>query len=221
MLTNLEVIVVIVPFGSGSKIIKYGKRAGLTRGTIFIGSGTAKKSILDFLELGSSRQEIVVMAGTQEKVHDALVIIKDRLHLEKPGRGVALSIPINQLIDGSFEESKLNNNKKSERKSMYNIIYTIVEMGKSEEVMSAARKAGSTGATVMTGRGSGIHEQSEKLFGMEIEPQKEIVMIIAHVDKVAAITQSISTELEIENPANGIIFTVNVNEIHGLFDDEK
>lgn len=221
MLGNIELLIVIVPFGSGSKIVKYGRRTGLRGGTIFVGKGTAKKSKLDFLELGLSRQEIVFMGGTNENIHDALVIIKDRLHLEKPGRGVALSIPINHLIGGSYEEEMIQNITESERKSMYNIIYTIVEMGKADEVMASARKAGSTGATIMTGRGSGIHEKCDKLFGMEIEPQKEIVMIIAHVDKVSAITESIRGELEIDKPGHGIVFTVGVNEIHGLFDDEK
>lgn len=221
MQLNIELLLVIVPFGSGSKIVKYGKRAGLQGGTILVGRGIAKKSKLDFLELGLCRQEIVFMGGSTENIHDALVIVKDRLNLGKPGRGVALSIPINHLVGGNHKEEMIQNKKESERKSMYNIIYTIVEMGNAEEVMEAARKAGSTGATIMTGRGSGIHEKCDKLFGMEIEPQKEIVMIIAHVDKVSAITESIRHELDIDKPGHGIIFTVGVNEIHGLFDDEK
>ncbi|MCL1989687.1 MAG: P-II family nitrogen regulator [Defluviitaleaceae bacterium] len=221
MLNNIELLIVIVEFGMGSKMIKLGRKAGLGGGTIFVGYGTAKKSRLDFWELGMSRQEIVLMGGTNENIHDALILVKEKLHLERPGKGVALSIPINTLMRESQVSVTKKNTDEGGKKPMYNVIYTIVEMGKSDEVLEAARKAGSTGATVMTGRGSGIHEQSHKLFGMEIEPQKEIVMIIAHVDKAVAITASIRKELEIDEPGHGIIFTIPVDEIHGLHEDEK
>ena len=221
MINNIELLVVIVEFGMGSKMIKCGRKAGLGGGTVFVGYGTAKKSRLDFWELGMSRQEIVLMGGTNQNIHDALVLVKDKLQLEKPGKGVALSIPITSLMGEPNVTVENKQMSEGEQKPMYNIIYTIVEMGNSDEVLEAARKAGSTGATVMTGRGSGIHEESIKLFGMEVEPQKEIVMIIAHVDKVAAITESIRNELEIDKPGHGIVFTVAVNEIHGLHDDEK
>ena len=104
---------------------------------------------------------------------------------------------------------------------MYKLIYAIVEMGKSEEVLEAAAKAGSTGATVMTARGSGLHDQASKVFGMEIEPQKEIVLIISGSQKTEAITTSIRKALQIDEPGHGVIFTMDVNKAFGLYSDQK
>jgi nitrogen regulatory protein PII len=71
------------------------------------------------------------------------------------------------------------------------------------------------GATIINGRGSGIHETA-KLFNMEIEPEKEIVLILAKEDIVKGIVEQISLDLEIEKPGNGIIFIQEVHQTYGI-----
>ena len=61
---------------------------------------------------------------------------------------------------------------------MYQSIIAIVERGHAENVIDAATQAGSRGGTIINARGSGIHETST-LFAMEIEPEKEVVLIVA------------------------------------------
>ena len=98
---------------------------------------------------------------------------------------------------------------------MYHAITTIVDRGKAEDVIDAATKAGSKGGTIINARGSGIHETS-KLFSMDIEPEKEIVIILSEVE---------STEnrifdkkpLKIDEPGNGIIFIQDVNKTYGIY----
>lgn len=99
---------------------------------------------------------------------------------------------------------------------MYNLIYTVVDRGKGEFVVKAANKAGSRGATIINGRGSGIHETS-KVFAMEIEPEKEIVLIISPSNLTDSIVSSIRDELKINEPGNGIIFVQDVNKAYGLY----
>ncbi|MDF2841081.1 MAG: nitrogen regulatory protein, partial [Clostridia bacterium] len=65
-------------------------------------------------------------------------------------------------------------------------------------------------------RGSGIHETS-KLFSMEIEPEKEIVLIISEEQLTEAIAGSIKEELKIDEPGNGVIFIQEVNKTYGLY----
>lgn len=99
---------------------------------------------------------------------------------------------------------------------MYHVITTIVDKGKAEDVIDAATKAGSKGGTIINARGSGIHETS-KVFSMEIEPEKEIVIILSEADKTEAIVSSIKNELKIEEPGNGIIFVQDVNKTYGIY----
>lgn len=98
---------------------------------------------------------------------------------------------------------------------MYKAIFTIVDRGKGENVMDAAKEAGAKGGTIINGRGSGIHE-TEVLFSMPIEPEKEIVMILAEDHLVNAIVSSIREKLEIDEPGKGIMFLLDVNKTYGL-----
>lgn len=68
----------------------------------------------------------------------------------------------------------------------------------------------------MGARGSGIHETS-KLFSMDIEPEKEIVLILSETDMTDAIVSSIRTQLKIDDPGKGIIYIQNVNKVYGIY----
>lgn len=97
----------------------------------------------------------------------------------------------------------------------YEVIFTIVERGLGENVVDAATAAGATGATIINARGSGIHEK-EKFFAMDIEPEKEIVMIILNKEKTDKVVKSINGTMDIEKPGKGIIFVMDVSRTSGL-----
>jgi nitrogen regulatory protein PII len=79
----------------------------------------------------------------------------------------------------------------------------------------SCRSAGATGATIINARGSGIHEK-EKFFAMDIEPEKEIVMIILNKEKTDKVVKSINGTMDIEKPGKGIIFVMDVSRTSGL-----
>ena len=100
---------------------------------------------------------------------------------------------------------------------MYQSIMIIVDKGKAEDVVEVAAKAGSKGATIINGRGSGIHETS-RVFAMDIEPEKEIVLIISKTSDAKDIVQCIKEDFDIDKPGNGVIFIQDVSEAYGLFE---
>lgn len=100
---------------------------------------------------------------------------------------------------------------------MQQAIFVIVDKGLAETVVSSAETAGAKGATVINGRGAGVHETS-KLFSMEIEPEKEIVLIIAKVECIGAITDAISKAAHLDEPGQGILFVVDIQKSYGSFD---
>jgi len=65
------------------------------------------------------------------------------------------------------------------------------------------------------GRGTGVHEQ-QKLMGIPIEPEKEIVFSVVHPDKSKAILQAIVQDCELEKPGMGIAFVVPVEKMVGI-----
>ena len=59
----------------------------------------------------------------------------------------------------------------------YEMIFCIVNAGFSETVMEASRECGAGGGTVISARGTASKE-SEQVYNISIEPEKEIVMIL-------------------------------------------
>jgi len=198
-----------------SKVMKHAKKHGVSGGTVLLGTGTIKNQLLEFLGINEARKEIVLMAADSNTSSIALEELNRKFNFKKPNHGVAFSTSIKGIF--GTKAMRCNENvKRGEKVAEYNLVISIVDKGKGEMVVDAANKAGSRGATIINGRGSGIHETS-KVFGMEIEPEKEIVLIISQNDLTEAIVSSISTDMRIEDPGNGIVFVQDIDSTYGLY----
>ena len=212
---DFSLIYVIVNYGQGSKVLSAAKHYGVTGGTIFLGKGTVTNRFLELLSLTEIRKEIVLMVAEKNVAQQALAAINTEFHLEKPNHGIAFNIPVtnyfgsHDFVEQPFKESR------GVKEPMYNAIFVIVDKGKGETVIEAATEKGARGGTIIHARGSGIHK-SIKLFAMEIEPEKEIALILCEQDLTAPIVTHIRTELRIDEPGNGVIFTQGVDQTYGL-----
>lgn len=94
-------------------------------------------------------------------------------------------------------------------------IFVIVERGKGDHIVDAAKKAGATGATIFYGRGTGEAE-AKRLFNLHIESTKEIIIILSEKSKVKAIRDAAVEAGKLKKPGTGIVFTMPVSDIIGL-----
>ena len=211
---NYELICCVVNNGAASKTLRIAKKHGITGGTIFLGRGTMSSRLLDILGINDIRKEIVTMVAEKGLASEAIKGISEEMELHKPNHGVAFSIPVSEVI-GHTPETPTNSTAEEVKESVYSTIYVIVDKGKAEDVIEAASKAGSKGGTIINARGSGIHEV-QKLFSLEIEPEKEEVFIITPKDLKDGIVQSIRDDLKIDEPGNGILFVMDIDEVYGL-----
>ncbi|HEU4618832.1 MAG TPA: P-II family nitrogen regulator [Gammaproteobacteria bacterium] len=95
------------------------------------------------------------------------------------------------------------------------LIVSIVRKGWGRTVLEASVGAGARGGTVIFGRGAGIHEQ-EKIFGMSIEPEKEIVLTIVYGHQADTILAEIVRVAELNETGRGIAFVVPVERVVGV-----
>ena len=95
------------------------------------------------------------------------------------------------------------------------LIVSIVRKGWGSTVLEASVRAGARGGTVLFGRGAGINEQ-EKIFGMSIEPEKEIVLTITRADQVETVLREIVRSAELNDTGRGIAFVVPVDRVVGV-----
>ena len=85
----------------------------------------------------------------------------------------------------------------------YQAIFIIVDRGLGHEVVDVATEAGARGATIINARGSGIHEK-EVFFSINIEPEKEIVMIINQKEETDKNIDDLKENMKIDEPGKGI-----------------
>lgn len=95
------------------------------------------------------------------------------------------------------------------------LIVSIVRKGWGSAVLDASVKAGARGGTVLFGRGAGINEQ-EKIFGMSIEPEKEIVLTVVRSDLIDTVLDEVVRAAELNDTGRGIAFVVPVEKVVGV-----
>lgn len=102
---------------------------------------------------------------------------------------------------------------------MYELVFAIVNKGFAEEVIDAAIAAGAQGGTVMHARGAS--RRTETVYGVRIEPEKDVVLLVVAKEKCKAIMQGIYEKAGLNTHGSGICFALPVDEVVGLKVYEK
>lgn len=102
----------------------------------------------------------------------------------------------------------------------YEVIFCIVNAGYSEVAMDAAKKCGAKGGTVIHARGT-ANAEAERVFGITVEPDKEIVMILVPHGLTDAILHGLYREVGLETAGQGIAFALPVDKVVGLSEKER
>ena len=100
-------------------------------------------------------------------------------------------------------------------KFQHEAIFCIVNSGYSDVVMEAAKKLGASGGTVINARGT-APKDAESIFGITIEPEKEIVMILVPTAIKADVLHALYQEAGLNTPGQGIAFALPVDGVVGL-----
>ena len=92
----------------------------------------------------------------------------------------------------------------------YELVLCVVNAGFSQNVMEAARAAGAKGGTVVRARGT-ANPESEEVFNITIQPDKEIVMILTKKEIKDDIMHAIYKECGPASEGQGLVFSLPVN----------
>lgn len=103
----------------------------------------------------------------------------------------------------------------------HEMIFCIVNEGFADSAMDAAREVGARGGTVLHAKGT-ANAEAEKMFGIAIQPEKEIVMILVESDIKEAVLHALYQKAGLKTAGQGIAFSLPVSEAIGLSPvDEK
>ena len=97
----------------------------------------------------------------------------------------------------------------------FQVIVCIVNNGFADEAMDAARAVGARGGTVMSARGT-ANLEAEKAFHIQIQPEKEMIMIIVSEDIKEDVMHALYRRVGTHTPAHGIAFAMPVDGVVGV-----
>jgi hypothetical protein len=199
-----------------------------------LGRGTASSKILNYLGLGQTEKTILFSAMPPAEAGDVLARLDETLDLKQPGHGIAFVLPLNGSAgevaametdeEETNEESANISNRGDTRQDggsdvaqefQHTLIIAISNRGYSQEVMDAARTAQAAGGTIINARVF-APSGAEKFFGVTIQPEREIILILAGVDQKNDIMRAIAEKTGIGTSADALTFSLPVSDVRGL-----
>ena len=95
------------------------------------------------------------------------------------------------------------------------LITAIVERGHGDSAVKAAMAAGADGATILIGRGTGVRQRLG-VIGLMIQPEKEVILIVATIESVDVVFDALSKDAHLEQPGRGIAYVQEITQAIGF-----
>ena len=99
----------------------------------------------------------------------------------------------------------------------FKLIVAFVTDSQTDKVLTAARQAGATGATVINNaRGEGL-EMKKTFFGMSLETQRDVLLFVVEQHLCRHILETIDKVGEFDDtPGTGIAFSIDIEDVVGV-----
>ena len=216
MLSNRDnvLLLVVVKHGQATPFSRAAREVLDTGHTIMLARGTASEKWTRWLGVEEVKREIIVMIVPKDHEDAFYELASRRFHLDEAHEGIVASVSVLGSAGIPPQENDVTVSGE-EAPVTHKAVFVIVDKGESEDIMDIAEKAGARGGTLIHGRGAGIHEH-EMLFNLQVEPEKDILMIITPTDEAMRIVDAIRTEVAIDEPGRGMMFMLDVTRVMGM-----
>lgn len=219
-MNNNKLLLIIVERGKARKLVKKTTKSGATGATIILAEGFSAKHQTTFLGIPIKQEmEMVMIVSSTSNALNLIEKATATCSLNKPEHGLLFVLNVKE-VSGVCHDCTLTDEDETEEMQLslpkkYDLIITIVNKGESEKVLDSSEKAGAEGGTILIGRGSGIHEHA-KIFGIAIEPEKEIVLTVIKSEITRSVLDRIVSECELNRPGKGIAFVIGIENVEGI-----
>ncbi len=198
-------------------ILRQAKACGVTAATIFLAQNVIPNTLAEKLGLADLHKELLMLSVSDPDCEALHRLFDAQAPASKKAKPLVFSIPFKAwpLSDHGQHEHRFF----SSDQVTHHCIITIVDQGRGKACIRAARAAGVRDALLIHGRGAGV--PADYYFPLVIEPQKDIIMVLAATDRLTLIRDRIFTDLGLDQVGSGILFTLPVDRPRGLFENRQ
>lgn len=220
-MVNISLLFLITDEGHDKKVKSILNSFGIKVKTVSNANGTASPSVLDYFGLIETKKSVFMAIIPNYLSKDILDKLNNYFKFDDVGTGVAFTIPIsssNKYLSDTFKDNVPEREEikmEQENSVKYHLVITIVSEGYLEQVMSAAKRAGSSGGTALKGRGLSDNRPA-KILGFNIEPEKDIVLNIVTDKDKKKVMEEITKEVGIKTRGKGVCISVPVDDAVGF-----
>ncbi len=220
--TDLIGMCTIVDKGLASDVLDVCNRDSFLGGTILPAHGSARESVKIFNFAIEPEKELVLMLIPVNKANDMKNRLVEKLNLKDKNSGIFFTFAIDQVRGlkkkEGYEDSEHDIKERladwEHEEAHYDAIWTIVPEGYDGDVVRAAEKGGSQGATILSARGAHVRDHS--LMIADIEPEREVVVVITKREATYGICKEINEKFRLDDPGQGVVFVFPIHEPVGL-----
>lgn len=218
-----SLLLTIVEKGKEAKVQEYLQKQKITFSILLYAYGTASSSLLNYFGLDETKKALILSVIPEFLEDQILYDFHKELKFYEPGQGVACTIRMtsaSRYLTNIYSNVKKKVGIKMNQDEKYELITLIVSEGYASLAMDAAKKVGAMGGTLIHGRGLGSKEAT-KFLNITIEPEKDIVLIIAKKELKNQIMAEITEKVGLSKEGRGVLFSCPVNKTIGLTEDIK
>lgn len=206
-ITNPDILLIgVVTRGKGSHMMEVLRRCGAAYAVCTFAEGTVPGHVLHVLGLAKTKKELV-LALINEDIEDACYkILATEFKLDHPGHGVAFSVPL-CTHPAPLEEHPLAAS------------LIIVDRDRGEDVLDVFEQLDLRGGTMLSAYGGATI--AKILFNKPVQPEKEVVFVVAPDTKIEELFGVLGTALKLDQPNQGIAVSFVISRSLGLHRDEQ
>lgn len=220
-MTSIYGLVTIVDRSKAVTALQIYREHSAAVSLVMRGHGTANNQIMAMLGLDEPEKDVIFSLAGARTCAEIFAALDEKMHISRPGTAIAFTIALSgisragaAMISSDLPESK--EEKHMEEKQRIEMIALVVDGDSTDLVVRAAREAGSRGGTVIKAREVSAQTQEMKIFGMTVQPEKEIILMLVPEEKRAAIFKAACGAAFEHTGEHPVALTMPVSETAGL-----
>lgn len=216
-----SLITITVNRGKGSKILQFAQEIGIKDASCLFGKGTIKDELSQLMEVNEVNKEVLMMVIPSDREDEIIDKLNQKFQLYKENHGIAFSTPLTRLLNPNKEPviHCKDRTASPDKRGNYSVVYVIVDRGKGKTVIEVSQNAGYYGGTILRAHGSA--SKLNLVLDMQVEPEKEIVLIVVGRKRVNQLAGLLHEHFNLSEANTGILYVADINKMAGIFQEEE